>query len=85
MIATRHVEFLQGLDVDESASLGRVLRNVSVALTETLGCEKTYVVMFAEAPEFAHLHFHVIARHCNLDAEHRGTGVFALLKRPPEE
>jgi diadenosine tetraphosphate (Ap4A) HIT family hydrolase len=43
------------------------------------GCQKTYVVQFAEAEGFSHVHFHVLPRPADLPAEHRGPRVFGLL------
>jgi len=78
----RHVESVHELNDAEVASLGPLLRQVSAALVEVLGCVKTYVVMFAEMPGFTHLHFHIIPRRTNLPEELRGGKVFDYLKRP---
>jgi diadenosine tetraphosphate (Ap4A) HIT family hydrolase len=49
------------------------------------GCTKTYVVQFAEAEGFAHVHFHIVPRMADLRPEHRGPGIFELLLRPEQE
>jgi diadenosine tetraphosphate (Ap4A) HIT family hydrolase len=81
----RHVEGVHELNEAEAASLAPLLREVSRALVNVLGCAKTYVVMFAESPGFTHLHFHVTLRDADLPAEFRGTRVFDFLKKPEAE
>lgn len=85
MIARRHVAAIADLDPEEAASLGSVLRAASVALRETVGCEKTYVMQFAEAEAHRHVHFHVVPRMPGLDVDRRGPNVFAYLNVPEHE
>ncbi|MEV5787840.1 hypothetical protein AB0L42_43925 [Streptomyces sp. NPDC052287] len=40
---------------------------------------------FAEAEGFAHVHFHIVPRMADLRPEHRGPGIFALLRGPEQE
>ena len=44
-----------------------------------VGCEKTYVALFAEAEGFSHVHFHVVPRMADLDPSLHGPRVFQLL------
>lgn len=81
----RHVEGVHELTIAETAALGPLLHQVCQALVNVLGCAKTYVVMFAETPGFAHLHFHVIPRDAQLSLELSGTKVFEFMKRPEAE
>jgi diadenosine tetraphosphate (Ap4A) HIT family hydrolase len=76
----RHVEALDELSGDELASIGGVLGALSSALRTVVGCEKTYVVLFAEQRGFAHLHFHVVPRMSWLTPEDRGPNVFKFLR-----
>jgi diadenosine tetraphosphate (Ap4A) HIT family hydrolase len=76
---TCHVTALQELAEEDASQLGRVLHRASRALCEVFGCDKTYVVFFAEAEGFAHLHIHVIPRMAWFAPEQRGPGVFSLL------
>ncbi|HEX8498113.1 MAG TPA: HIT family protein [Actinomycetales bacterium] len=85
VVPTRHVESLHEVSEDDAAALGRVLRAVSAALVEVTGCVKTYVMLFAEAEGFAHLHVHVVPRPADLAGEHLGPRVFAHLGVPPEK
>lgn len=84
----RHVHALDELTADEALVLGDLLRKASVALKAVTGCEKTYVMLFAEAEGFAHLHVHVVPRMRDQPDERRGPDVFGYLKDgrpvPPE-
>jgi diadenosine tetraphosphate (Ap4A) HIT family hydrolase len=79
VVPTRHVTSLGELSDSEAAYLGPLLRNVTRALPQVVGCEKTYVALFAEAEGFAHVHFHVIPRMPDQAGEFRGPRVFQLL------
>lgn len=85
VLPRRHLHGLHELDAAEAAGLGVLLRAVSTALVEVTGCVKTYVMLFAEAEGFEHLHVHVVPRHADLPAEHRGPRVFAHLGVPSEQ
>src|SRR5947209_9255974 len=77
VLPRRHVHGVHQLGAEEAAGLGELLRAVSTALVEVTGCVKTYVMLFAEAEGFEHLHVHVVPRHADLADEHRGPRVFA--------
>lgn len=85
LVPRRHVEGLHELTADEAEGMGTLLRSASAALVEVTGCERTYVILFAEAEGFAHLHLHVVPRHADLPATHRGPAVFAYLGASPED
>jgi diadenosine tetraphosphate (Ap4A) HIT family hydrolase len=56
------------------------------ALREVTGCTKTYVMMFAEAEGFSHLHVHVVPRMPGWIHEQTGPrSMNAFLGRPPDE
>jgi diadenosine tetraphosphate (Ap4A) HIT family hydrolase len=76
---TRHVTALHELAPEDASNLGGVLHRASRALCEVLGCEKAYIVFFAEAAGFAHLHVHVIPRMSWFTPAQRGPGVFSML------
>ena len=82
VVPTRHAEALHDMEPDEAAQLGEVLRRASAALHEVVGCEKAYVVFFAEAEGFAHLHVHVIPRMPWFTDDQQGPRVFSLLGVP---
>ena len=75
----RHVESLDELTTDEAVALGTLLRGASIALKAVTGCAKTYVMLFAEAEGFAHLHVHVVPRMPDQPDDRRGPAVFGYL------
>ena len=75
----RHVRALDELTAEEASTLGSLLRNASIALREVTGCQKTYVMLFAEADGFAHLHLHVVPRMADQPDDRRGPDVFGYL------
>jgi diadenosine tetraphosphate (Ap4A) HIT family hydrolase len=85
VISRRHLLSLADQTQAEAADLGLVLRAASAALTEVVGCAKTYVIMYAEVPGFEHIHLHLVPRMPDLDPAYRGSGIFQLLKRPEAE
>ena len=76
LVARRHIGAIDELTNEEAIELGVLLRQVSLALKETTGCIKTYVVQFAEMAEHQHVHFHIIPRMANQPENRRGTNVF---------
>jgi diadenosine tetraphosphate (Ap4A) HIT family hydrolase len=48
LVARRHLTAVADLTDAEAAELGPLIKHVSRALHETVGCVKTYVVQFAE-------------------------------------
>lgn len=85
VISRRHLLSLAEQTPEEAADLGLLLRAASAALTEVVGCAKTYVIMYAEVAGFDHIHLHLVPRMPDLDPAYRGSGVFQLLKRPESE
>jgi diadenosine tetraphosphate (Ap4A) HIT family hydrolase len=85
LVPRRHVAATADLTDAEAASLGSWQVRLSRALHAVTGCTKTYVVQFAEAEGFQHVHFHVVPRMPDLAAEPRGPGVFALLGVPEDQ
>jgi diadenosine tetraphosphate (Ap4A) HIT family hydrolase len=83
VIPTRHLESLDELSDEESASLGILLRDLTGALKAVTGCQKTYVMLLAEMPGFNHVHFHVVPRMDDLPSERTGAAIFAYLKDDP--
>jgi diadenosine tetraphosphate (Ap4A) HIT family hydrolase len=80
VVPRRHVISLAELTDAEALELGPLLIKVSRALEAVTGTEKVYLMQFAEAEGFAHVHVHVTPR--SPDPEHRGPRVFAYLNRP---
>ncbi|MFE7759159.1 HIT family protein [Streptomyces sp. NPDC057418] len=82
LLPRRHVTAVHDLTEAEATALGAWQVRLSRALRSVTGCVKTYVVQFAEAEGFAHVHFHIVPRMADLPPEQRGPGVFELLRRP---
>jgi diadenosine tetraphosphate (Ap4A) HIT family hydrolase len=85
LLPRRHVTAVHDLTDAEAAALGTWQVRLSRALRDVTGCDKTYVVQFAEAEGFAHVHFHIVPRTAELPREQRGPGVFELLRAPKSE
>ncbi len=62
LIVRRHIEALDEMTPAEATELGRLLREVSLALKQHTGCQKTYIMQFAESNEHPHVHFHIVPR-----------------------
>ncbi|TQS44025.1 HIT family protein [Cryptosporangium phraense] len=75
LVPRRHVTSIGALTDDEARTLGTWQVRLSRALSEVTGCEKTYVMQFAEKPGFAHVHFHVVPRRPDLPPDRRGPAV----------
>jgi diadenosine tetraphosphate (Ap4A) HIT family hydrolase len=85
LLPRRHVLAIAELTDAEAAGLGVWQVRLSRALHAVTGCAKTYVVQFAEAPRYSHVHFHLIPRMPDLPADLRGPNVFGFLTRPAEQ
>jgi diadenosine tetraphosphate (Ap4A) HIT family hydrolase len=77
-----HRESLAELDPPSAAELGPLLADLTRALETTTGCVKAYVMLFAEAEGYAHLHFHVVPRLADQPESERGPRVFTRLGVP---
>ncbi|MEP6776332.1 MAG: HIT family protein [Chloroflexota bacterium] len=84
IVLKRHKAALHELTTEEFVELGTLLEQTSKALRENTGCKKEYVVCFAEAEHFEHVHFHVISRIGDIADEFKGPHVFRLLQAPEQ-
>lgn len=57
----RHAEGIGSLLEDEARELGPLLRDASAAIQRATGCDRVYVLSFAEVVRHAHLH--LVPRH----------------------
>jgi diadenosine tetraphosphate (Ap4A) HIT family hydrolase len=85
LLPRRHVVAIAELTDVEATGLGIWQVRLSQALHAVTGCAKTYVVQFAEAPRFSHVHFHLIPRMPDLRADRRGPNVFEFLTQAAEQ
>jgi diadenosine tetraphosphate (Ap4A) HIT family hydrolase len=83
LIPRRHVTTVAELTDAEAAGLGSWQVRVSRALHAELECSKTYVIQFAEARRFGHVHFHLVPRMPDLTDV--GPKIFAHLGVPAEQ
>jgi diadenosine tetraphosphate (Ap4A) HIT family hydrolase len=79
LVCRRHVSAVADLTDAEAAELGPLIKLVSAAVHEAVGCVKTYVAQFAEHPLHPHVHVHVIPRRSDMAHDERGPRVFARL------
>lgn len=77
-----HVEKLHELSAEEASALGDLRTRLSSVLVAVTSCTKTYVVLFAEAPGFTHLHSHLVPRMSAFRDAQVGVGIFDYLSRP---
>ena len=84
LLPRRHVTAIADLTDAEAVALGTWQVRLSRALHAVTGCVKTYVVQFAEADGFAHVHFHLIPRMADQSHELRGPRIFGLLGVPED-
>lgn len=76
LVVRRHLSAIDELTEEEAVELGALLHRTSKALKAVVGCEKTYVLQFAEHPEHPHVHFHIVPRMADMPTVYRATGVF---------
>ncbi|QIQ02798.1 HIT family protein [Streptomyces liangshanensis] len=85
LLPRRHVVAVHDLTDAEASALGMWQVKLSRTLRDVTGCAKTYIVQFAEAEGFAHVHFHIVPRMADLKPEHHGPGIFELLRGPEQD
>ncbi len=83
LVARRHIGSLAELHPEEAAELGPLIQRVSSALHQVIGCEKTYLMQFAEDPDHPHVHIHVVPRRADHPDGALGADVFELLSDDP--
>jgi len=79
LVPRRHIEAVDELTESEGHELADLIRGVSLFLRKSLGCQKTYVMQFAEHPLHPHVHFHVVPRMPDFPKENIGSNVFNYL------
>ncbi len=85
LVLKRHVEALHELTPQEFAERGELQAATVRNLRAELHCAKEYLVCFAEAEHFQHIHVHVIARRADLPSDLKGTRIFEMIKVSPVE
>ena len=82
---TVHVTSMGELTDEAATEFGLLVQQLSRALTTVLHAEKAYVMFFAEAAGFAHLHVHVVPRMPDQPANERGPQIVSRLGKPVGE
>jgi diadenosine tetraphosphate (Ap4A) HIT family hydrolase len=85
LVVRRHITAVAEMSDEEAIELGPLVKEVSRAAQQVLGCAKTYVVQFAEHRNHPHVHVHVIPRAADLPDEHQGPRIFGLLGVPDDQ
>ena len=76
LVLRRHLTAIADLTEAEAIACGELQRQVSIALRDTVECERTYVAQFAEGVEHRHVHYHVIPRMADMPDTAIGPNVF---------
>jgi diadenosine tetraphosphate (Ap4A) HIT family hydrolase len=84
LVLRRHAASVAEMTDAEASELGPLVKLVSRALGEVVGCVSTYVAQFAEHPLHRHVHFHIIPRAPDQPEELRGPKVFGAMRGPEE-
>lgn len=79
LVPTTHVLRLDELNDEALVELGLLQGRLSAALRDVAGAAKTYLMQFSEAPDFQHLHVHLVARMPHEAQELVGPAVFGYL------
>jgi diadenosine tetraphosphate (Ap4A) HIT family hydrolase len=85
LCSIRHVTALDELDRAAIESLGPTVAAATAALRAVVGCERTYVTLFAEQDRFRHLHIHIVPRMSWFSEADSGPQVFRFLNPPEAE
>ena len=84
IVLRRHAVALHELDDAEFEELNLLVRDCCRILHSRFSSVKEYVMQFAEAEHFDHVHFHLVPKLRNWPKELRGPGVFAALGEDTE-
>ncbi len=79
IVPWRHVEALHDLTREEFQELAEIQYRLARVLGSNSAVQKEYMMCFAEAEGFHHIHIHFVARPVDLPQEAKGPRVFAYL------
>jgi len=85
LVARRHIAAIHEMSEAEASELGVLMCDVSLALKQVTGCQKTYILQFAEHPNHPHVHVHIVPRMADQPETHRGPQVMAYVDVPEAE
>lgn len=85
LVPRSHVTSFAELSPSAAGELGQLIRDLSLRLEAVTGCVKTYVMQFAEAEGFGHLHVHLVPRAADIPPDRKGPRVFGYLSEDPSQ
>lgn len=85
IVLKRHSEKLHELSQDEWRELADINYKLTRTLHKILDSEKEYSCCFAEMEGFRHIHYHLIPKTKDFDAENTGAKVFRYLRVKEDE
>lgn len=85
VVLRRHAAAMHELTNGEFEELGSLIRKCSRALHSTFSTAKEYLMQFAEAEHFRHVHIHLVPRLPDWPEEFRGPQVFGAMGKDIED
>lgn len=85
IVLRRHAPALHELTGEEWAELADLQQRAALFLRREVGCEKEYVMCFAESPRHQHVHVHVVGKPADLPAGFKGSHIFGLMAASESE
>ncbi len=91
IVLKRHVEALHDLTHEEFRELADIQYRLAQVMRSRASIEKEYMMCFAEAEHFQHIHIHFVAKPIDLPQEAKGPRIFSYLNVdqqyavPPDE
>ena len=91
IVLKRHAEALHDLTHEEFRELADIQYNLAQVMRSRARIEKEYMMCFAEAKQFHHIHIHFVAKPIDLPQEAIGPRIFSYLNVdqqsvvPPDE
>ena len=83
IVSKRHVEALHDLTHEEFRELADIQYRLAQIMQAQASIEKEYMMCFAEAEHFQHVHIHFVAKPKDLPQEAKGPRIFAYLNVDP--
>jgi len=80
IVLKRHAEALHELSREEFAELAEIQYKLAQVMRQDTRVEKEYMMLFAEAPGFSHIHIHFVPKPENLPARLKGPAIFKKRK-----
>jgi diadenosine tetraphosphate (Ap4A) HIT family hydrolase len=79
IVLKRHVEALHDLTHEEFRELADIQYKLAQVMRDRDSIEKEYMMCFAEAEHFHHIHIHFVAKPGDLPQEAKGPRIFSYL------